>query len=119
MGHEDLVGQRSGLGGGFRRPAWQRELWKVFAETKDSIIQSIEVVTAATAYSTWRIGLTHDPIARHQQWKETQLCTAWRQWIALSLRDAQDIESRFIHRGMKGGTGGNLDAGKMVYVYIF
>jgi len=119
MGHEDLIGRRSGLAGGFRRPAWQRELWKVLADSKEAIIQSIEVLTAATSYSSWRIGLTHDATARHEQWKEKELCSAWHQWIALSLQDAQDIESLFIRRGMQGGTGGNLDAGKMVYVYIF
>ena len=44
---------------------------------------------------------------------------AWRNWTADSLSDAQDIESYFIDKGMKGGTGGDLSSYRAVYVYIF
>jgi hypothetical protein len=31
----------------------------------------------------------------------------------------QDIESLFLEKGMKGGTGGDLSARKTLYVYIY
>lgn len=72
-------------------------------------------------YSAWTIGLTHDPVERKQQHEADGKSTKyWKQWVADSLSDAQDIESYFINtKGMKGGTGGDLSARKTVYVYIF
>ena len=61
-------------------------------------------------YSLWTIGLTHFPDDRKKQ----------RQWIADSFSDAQAIESFFINqKGMKGGTAGDFDNQKTVYIYIF
>jgi len=72
-------------------------------------------------YSTWRIGLTHDPDERKQeQQNKGRNIDFWQQWRADSLSDAEQVESYFIsEKGMEGGTGGELDARKAVYVYIF
>ena len=91
---------------------------------KKSITQAIiaRVESSKTAdYSAWTIGLTHDPTERKQQHEADGKSTIyWKQWVADSLYDAQDIESYFINtKGMKGGTGGALSARKTVYVYIF
>jgi hypothetical protein len=91
---------------------------------KKSIIQAINnrVDSSKTVdYSFWTIGLTHDPATREQQHQNDGKSTKyWKQWTAESLSDAQDIESYFIsQKGMKGGTGGDLNARKTVYVYIF
>lgn len=89
--------------------------------TKASIVAAINTKMGGTAYNIWRIGLTHDPADRKTYWAETekQSTTYWSQWQADSLSDAQDIESHFINKGMKGGTGGDLSARRTVYVYVF
>lgn len=84
---------------------------------KQEIIDAIE---AKDSFSAWYIGLTHDPATRKQEHvNEGKTTTYWKQWQADSLSDAQDIESYFIKKGMKGGTGGDLSSRKTVYVYIF
>ena len=88
---------------------------------KVSIMSAITTKVGTTSYNAWRIGLTHDPAERKQYWTEAekQRTGSWSQWLADSLSDAQDVESYFIKKGMKGGTGGVLSAGRPVYVYIF
>ncbi len=89
---------------------------------KSTIIQEItaSVRKTNTSFSSWRIGLTHDPADRKTYWKEIKNIGCWTQWTPESLADAQDIESHFINeKGMKGGTGGDLSASYTVYVYIF
>ncbi|MGD1156190.1 MAG: hypothetical protein ABSA41_10210 [Terriglobia bacterium] len=87
--------------------------------TKASIMAAIE--SKVLTYNLWRIGLTHDLAERKRYWKDTknENITYWSDWTADSLSDAQDIESHFLKKGMKGGTGGDLSAKKTVYVYIF
>lgn len=87
--------------------------------TKEKIKSEIE--SKVKTYSYWRIGLTHGPTERKNYWKDTekQNVDHWNQWTADSLKDAQDIESHFIEKGMKGGTGGDLSSHKTIYVYIF
>ena len=71
-------------------------------------------------YLLWHIGLTHDPGKRKEEHMiEGKTTTYWKHWEADSLSDAQDIESYFINKGMKGGTGGDLNSQQIVYVYIF
>ena len=87
---------------------------------KQAIVNRVESSKSGD-YSAWTIGLTHDTDERKQQhedeWNSTNY---WKQWVADSLSDAEDIESHFIsEKSMKGGTGGNLSAHKEVYVYIF
>jgi len=86
----------------------------------DAIVSRVES-SKTTDYSIWRIGLTHDTDDRKQQHENERLNTEyWKQWQADSLSDAEQIESYFINeKGMKGGTGGDLDARKTIYVYIF
>lgn len=87
---------------------------------KQAIIDRIES-SKTVDYSVWRIGLTHDPKERKEQHEaDGKSTTYWKQWVADSLSDAQDIESYFINeKAMKGGTGGDLSVRKTVYVYIF
>jgi hypothetical protein len=92
--------------------------------TKREIMQAIKSRVEdveETDYSSWRIGITHDPIARRQQHEaEGRPTKYWKCWKAESLSDAQDVESHFINsRNMKGGTGGDMDARKTIFVYIF
>ena len=86
----------------------------------DAIVTRVES-SRTIDYSTWSIGLTHDPGSRKQEHENDGRSTEyWKQWQANSLGDAEEIESFFIsEKGMKGGTGGDLDARKAVYVYIF
>lgn len=88
--------------------------------TKIEIITAIKLRVSSTAYSAWRIGLTHDLEERKNYWRDTKRenVNSWRDWTANSLSDTQDIEAEFIRRGMQGGTG-DLSDGKTVYVYIF
>jgi hypothetical protein len=74
-----------------------------------------------TKYSIWRIGLTHDLVERKAYWRDTENENVkyWSDWTADSLSNAQDIESHFINKGMKGGTGGDLSARRTTYVYVF
>jgi len=84
--------------------------------SKASIVAAIESKISTTKYSIWRIGLTNDPKQRKEDWENPKY---WSQWAADSLSDAQDIESDFINKGMKGGTGGDLSSRYTTYVYVF
>lgn len=90
------------------------------ASIKQAIINRVESAKTVD-YSMWTIGLTHDPEERKQQHEDDGKSTKyWKQWVADSLSDAEEIESYFINeKGMKGGTGGNLSAYRTIYVYIF
>jgi hypothetical protein len=89
--------------------------------TKASIVIAIQIKAASIPYNSWRIGLTHDLAERRKFWEETerQNISAWSDWKADSLKDAQEIEAHFIKKGMKGGTGGALVFYKPVHVYVF
>lgn len=88
--------------------------------TKQSIVLGIEQRvqdSKAPNYNSWRIGITHDWQQRYVDWGKPP---NFLYWEADSLEDAQAIETHFIHqKGMDGGTGGDLSAWKMAYVYIF
>ena len=92
--------------------------------TKQSIVNAIvERVnnTKNPNFTSWQIGLTHNPSERKTEHENNdKTITYWKQWIADSLSDAEEIESYFINnKKMKGGTGGDLSHNKTVYVYIF
>lgn len=89
--------------------------------SKADIKTAIERKVSGTRYSIWRIGLTHDLAERKKYWRDTEKESVdhWSNWTTDSLSDAQDIESHFINKGMKGGVGGNLSARQTVYVYVF
>lgn len=72
-------------------------------------------------FSIWTIGLTHDLIKQKEQHNaEGKDTKYWQQWKADLLSDAQEIERFFIEeRGMKRGTGGDLNDHDAVHVYIF
>lgn len=90
---------------------------------KKQIISAIDFrVMNATVkdYALWTIGITNDPERRkteHSNAKENVQC--WMQWRADSEADARAIESYFIGKKMKGGTGGGNPADKPDFVYIF
>ena len=88
---------------------------------ESEIMTEINSKVLKTQYGFWRIGLTHDLAERKKYWSKTeyQSTTSWKDWQADSLSDAQDIESYFINKGMKGGTGGDLSPNKAIYVYVF
>lgn len=88
--------------------------------SKEEIMAAIEA-KVGRLYSAWQVGITNDPTERKRCWSEDESknCALWQQWLAASLRDAQDIEAHFIRMGMKGGTGGHTSSAKPVYVYIF
>ncbi len=48
--------------------------------TKASIITAIDVKVGSTEYKIWRIGLTHDPATRKQEWFKTESVVFWQQW---------------------------------------
>lgn len=87
---------------------------------KQSIVLGIEQRVQRSKvpnYKSWRIGITHDLQRRYEDWEKPP---HFLYWEADSLQDAQAIEAHFIHqKGMVGGTGGDLSARKMAYVYIF
>ena len=87
---------------------------------KTTIIAAINA-KVGTGYSAWRIGLTHDLADRKKFWGETEKQNVfhWSAWTADSLKDAQEIESFFINKGINGGTGGDLDSRKTTCVYVF
>jgi hypothetical protein len=89
--------------------------------SKAAIVSAIDVKIANTKFNIWRIGLTHDLAERKAYWSMTkgQNVSYWSAWTADSLKDAQDIESYFINKGMQGGTGGDLSPQKTPYVYVF
>ena len=85
---------------------------------KQEIIDEIE--GKISKYLLWHIGQTHYPDSRkYEHMKEGKTITYWKHWETDSLSDAQDIESYFINKGMKEGTGGDLHSRETVYVYIF
>lgn len=85
--------------------------------SKSTIMAAINTKVSTPSY--YRIGLTHDLAERKTYWSTQESVQYWANWTADSLSDAQDIERHFINKGMKGGTGGNLDSHKTVYVYVF
>ncbi len=86
---------------------------------KSTIVSAIVLKIGTTKPSIWRIGLTHDLAERKKSWNDKESISHWKDWQADTLSDAQDIESHFIDKGMKGGAGGDLSPHKSVYVYVF
>ncbi len=64
-------------------------------------------------YSAWTIGVTDDPARRKEEHGNPN---PWHQWNADSEEAARNLESYFLDKGMKGGSGGK---GSADYVYIF
>lgn len=70
--------------------------------------------------SAWTIGITNDPERRRKEHEQDgKNTTSWREWEADTKSDAEEAERHGLDNGMKGGTGGNVDGSKTVYVYIF
>ena len=64
-------------------------------------------------YSLWTIGVTDDHDKRKEEHDNPK---HWHQWDADTEQEARNVESYFIDKDMKGGTGG---LGSADYVYIF
>ncbi len=94
--------------------------------TKDQIIAAINqrVNNAKTKdYSIWTIGITSEPETRKKAHLEPKY---WIQWTADSLETARAVETYFLNefpsqeaKRVKGGTGGDMNARRTAYVYIF
>ncbi len=80
--------------------------------SEGEIKQEIERIVNGK-YSLWTIGVTDDPSRRRQEHGNPKY---WHQWDADTEQQARNVESYFLNKGMKGGTGG---MGKADYVYIF
>jgi hypothetical protein len=86
---------------------------------KATIISEINSKVGNIA-SSYRIGITHDPVERKTYWSAKSSTTHWKQWQADSLSDPQAIETYFIQeKKMKGGEGGDMSASKTTHVYVF
>lgn len=64
-------------------------------------------------YSVWTIGITNDPDRRKTEHDNPKY---WTQWTADNETIARNVEEHFLHKGMKGGSGGGENP---TYVYIF
>lgn len=74
-------------------------------------------------YSLWTIGITTEPNERKIAHGTPKY---WHQWTADSLSIARRVETYFLNEyptnkagRMKGGTGGDMNANRTAYVYIF
>jgi hypothetical protein len=84
---------------------------------KESII--IEIEKVIKTYSSWSIGITHNPSHRKNELEnDKDYIDNWKQWIAESLTDAHDIENYFLDKGCKGNAG-ELNQNLVIYVYIY
>lgn len=77
-----------------------------------TIKQEIESIVGGN-YSIWTIGVTDNPTRRRQEHGNPSY---WRHWNADTEQAARNVETYFLAKGMKGGSGG---AGRADYVYIF
>ena len=79
---------------------------------------TIERKKGRSSYSSWTIGITNDPSRRKKEHEnEGDNVAYWAHWRADTLRVARNIESYFIDKGMKGGSGGPVETPLYVYVY--
>jgi hypothetical protein len=68
-------------------------------------------------YSIWTIGITDDPERRKKEHEDEGKSVAyWSHWKADTEAIARAVETYFIDKGMKGGTGGPSHG---EYVYVF
>ncbi len=68
----------------------------------------------------YTIGITNDPKKRKKEHEQDGKDTKyWHDWAVDSKSVAEAVEKYFIGKKTKGGTGGNVDGSKTVYVYIF
>ena len=83
------------------------------------IASAIETIVQRN-YAVWQIGITNYPVTRQSEWQKAGRDTAaWRSWQAVSLKDAQAIESQFLKKGMKAGNGIGTAEDSGIFVYIF
>ena len=70
---------------------------------------------------SWTIGITNYPVERRKEHKaDGKPVKYWECWKANDKGVAEAVERHWKHEmDMKGGTGGNTDGSKPVYVYIF
>jgi len=71
---------------------------------------------AAPDYGLWRIGITANPSATKQLYKNEDL-KDWSEWQADSQDVARAVASHFLDAGMKESEPGVI--GEPTYVYIF
>jgi len=78
---------------------------------------AIEQKVGSTDYKIWTIGITDDPERRKTEHDaKGESTTYWKDWKADTETIARNVETLFLSRGMKGGTGGGDHP---TYVYVF
>jgi hypothetical protein len=83
---------------------------------KEDIKNEIKKIVGKN-YTNWTIGITDNPAQRKEQHiNDGKKIGSWHQWKTDSEKDGREIESYFLEKRMKGGTGGDTGA---EYVYIF
>ena len=86
----------------------------------DELKRTIEAKKGSLAYSSWTVGITTNPAERKKEHaSDGKHVGSWSDWDADSKRVAQNVEAYFLGKGMNGGTGGDIDGNKTVYVYVF
>ncbi len=93
------------------------------ATTIKSRIKSRIEDSKNSTYSDWVIGITSEPVTRKKAHGDPKY---WTMWDADSEKVAREVETYFLNeypeeksKRMKGGTGGDIDGRKTVYVYIY
>jgi hypothetical protein len=82
---------------------------------ESDLIAAIQV--GISNFNLWTIGITDDPERRKTEHKSKgQNVTYWKDWKADSETIARNVESYFLKKGMKGGSGGGDHP---TFVYIF
>jgi len=91
-------------------------------EIKTEIVKRI-YDTQVPNYSDWTIGITSDPESRIKHHGNPMFFIMWK---ADSLEVAREVETYFLNefpkdesKRMSGGTGGDIDNRKTIYVYIY
>lgn len=84
---------------------------------KSQIIYAIESRRGTNPYRIWTIGITSDCARRKSEHEaEGENCKYWSNWKADSEDIARSVETYFLAKGMKGGSGGG-DHPTYVYIY--
>ncbi len=82
---------------------------------ESELIGAIQV--GITNFNLWTVGITEDTERRKAEHKSKgENIDSWREWRADTETIARNVESYFLKKGMKGGSGG---VGHPTFVYIF
>ena len=86
---------------------------------------SVEIIrrivgSESPSFKPWTVGITGDIQRRMKEHvAEGKDVKHVKSWPANDANAARSVEALFKEAGMKGGTGGDIDESKPVFVYIF